>query len=126
MANPVPLMSGLILATGLAGAALASFSTVSAAQFTRNPSFKMAMNKYSPTLVSRYTSGCTEKLREKGKTAAQAQEMCQCSMRNMQAQHTQGQAIGILMKAQFSGSTDPNTGLPFALSKYFATCKASR
>ncbi len=127
MANPVPLMSGLMLTAGLAGAALVPFSAVSAAQFTSNPSFRMAMaNQYSPTLISRYTSGCSEKLRAKGKTAAQAQEMCQCSMRNMQAQHTQGQAIGILMQAQFSGSTDPNTGLPFALSKYFASCKASR
>lgn len=126
MANPVPLISGLMLTAGLAGTALASSSAVSVAPFTPHPSVKMAMaNKYSPTLISRYTSGCTEKLRTKGKTAEQAQQMCQCSMKNMQAQHTQGQAIGILMKAQFSGSTDPNTGLPFALTKYFASCKAS-
>jgi hypothetical protein len=42
----------------------------------------------------------------------------------MQAKHTQGEAIGILMRAQFSGSKDPRTGLPSALSKYFASCSA--
>ncbi|WP_404784215.1 hypothetical protein [Altericista sp. CCNU0014] len=124
MANPIPLMSGLIVTVGLVGAALTPFSAVSAAPSTPNSSAKTAY-KYSPTLISRYTTGCSEKLRAKGKSAAQAQQMCQCSMKNMQAQHTQGQAIGILMKAQFSGSTDPSTGLPTALTKYFESCRAA-
>jgi hypothetical protein len=121
MVNPLPLMSGLLLA-GFAGATLAPLSAVSAAQFNPAPSFKMAYT-YSPTLISRYTSGCMEKIRAaRGVSAIQAQKMCQCSLRNMQTQHTQGQAIGILVKAQFSGSTDPRTGLPTTLSKYFSTC----
>jgi hypothetical protein len=123
MANPFSLMSGVLVATGLASAAFTPFSPASAAQFNPAPSFKMAYT-YSSTLVSRYTSGCSDKLRAKGKSAEQAQRLCQCSMQNMQAQHTQGQAIGILMKAQFSGSTDPNTGMPTALTKYFASCRA--
>lgn len=123
MANPFPLMSGVLVAAGLASATFAPFSAVLAAQFKPASSFKVAYT-YSPTLVSRYTSGCSEKLRAKGKSAAQAQRLCQCSLQNMQAQHTQGQAIGILVKAQFSGSIDPNTGLPIALSKYFASCRA--
>jgi hypothetical protein len=122
MVNPFSLMSSVLLTAGLAGAAtLAPLSAASAAKFNPAPSFKIAYT-YSPTLTSRYTSGCTEKLRAKGKSAIQAQQMCQCSLRNMQTQHTQGQAIGILVKAQFSGSTDPQTGLPTALSKYFSTC----
>lgn len=122
MVNPFSTVSGVLLSAGLVGAAtFAPLSMVSAAQFNPAPSFKMAYT-YSPTLVSRYTSGCTEKLRAKGKSAIQAQQMCQCSLRNMQSQHTQGQAIGILVKAQFSGSTDPRTGLPTALSRYFSTC----
>lgn len=122
MVNPLLRMSGVLLTAGLAGAAtFTPLSAVSAAQFNPNPSFEMAYT-YSPTLTSRYTSGCSEKLQSKGKSAIEAQQMCQCSLKNMQIQHTQGQAIGILVKAQFSGSTDPKTGLPTALSKYFSTC----
>jgi hypothetical protein len=121
MVNPFSTVSGLLLTAGLAGATFAPLSAVSAAQVNPTPSFKMAYT-YSPTLTSRYTSGCAEKLRAKGKSAMQAQQMCQCSLKNMQVQHTQSQAIGILVKAQFSGSTDPRTGLPTALSKYFSTC----
>jgi hypothetical protein len=123
MANPFLRMTGVLVTAGLAGATLAPFSMASAAQFTPAPSFKMAYT-YSPQLTSRYTSGCSDKLRSKGKSAVQAQQLCQCSLRNMQAQHTQGQAIGILMRAQFSGSYDSRTGLPTALSKYFASCGA--
>jgi hypothetical protein len=127
MVNPLPMMSGVLLSVGLAGAGLAGAATfaplsaVSAAQFNSAPSFNVAYT-YGATLTSRYTSGCSEKLRAKGKSAVQAQQICQCSLKNMQAQHTQSQAIGILVKAQFSGSTDPRTGLPTALSKYFSTC----
>jgi hypothetical protein len=123
MANPFLRMTGVLVTAGLAGAALAPFSMASAAQFKSAPSFKIAYT-YSPQLVSRYTAGCTDKLRAKGKSAVQAQQLCQCSLRNMQAKHTQGEAIGILMRAQFSGSKDPRTGLPSALSKYFASCSA--
>lgn len=121
MVNPLPMMSGLLLTAGLAGATLAPLSAVSASPLKPAPSNKVAYT-YSPTLTSRYTTGCTEKLRAKGKSALEAQQLCQCSLKNMQTQHTQGQAIGILVKAQFSGSTDPKTGLPTALSKYFSTC----
>jgi hypothetical protein len=122
MVNPLSLMSGALLSVGLVGVAtFAPLSAVSAAQFNPAPSVKMAYT-YSPTLTNRYTSGCTEKLRAKGKSMSQAQQMCKCSLKNMQVQHTQSQAIGILVKAQFSGSTDPRTGLPTTLSKYFSTC----
>jgi hypothetical protein len=123
MANPFLRMTGVLVTAGLAGATLAPFSMASAAQFTPAPSFKIAYT-YSSQLVSRYTAGCSDKLRSKGKSAAQAQQLCQCSLKNMQAQHSQGEAISILMRAQFSGSKDPRTGLPSALSKYFASCSA--
>ena len=123
MANPFLRMTGVLVTAGLAGATLAPFSMASAAQFTPAPSFKVAYT-YSSQLTSRYTAGCSDKLRSKGKSAAQAQQLCQCSLRNMQAQHSQGEAIGILMRAQFSGSKDPRTGLPSAPSKYFASCSA--
>jgi hypothetical protein len=121
MANLFLRMTGVLVTTGLAGATLAPFSIASAAQFTPAPSFKMAYT-YSPTLVSRYTSGCVEKLRAKGKSASQAQQICQCSLQNMQAQHSQNQAIGLLVKAQFSSAKDSKTGLPTSLSKYFSSC----
>jgi hypothetical protein len=121
MANPLLRMTGVMLTAGLAGVALAPLSAVSAAQFNPAPSFEMAYT-YSSTLSSRYTSGCVEKLRAKGKSASQAQKICYCSLQNMQAQHSQNQAIGILVKAQFSGSKDSRTGLPTALSKYFSSC----
>lgn len=123
MTNPFSMMSGVLLSAGLVGAAtFAPLSAVSAAQFNPAPSFKVAAYTYGATLTNRYTSGCSEKLRAKGKSAIQAQQMCQCSLRNMQVQHTQSQAIGILVKAQFSGSTDSRTGLPTTLSKYFSNC----
>jgi hypothetical protein len=122
MANPFLRMTGVLVTAGLAGATFAPLMA-SAAQWTTAPSLEIAY-QYSPQLTSRYTSGCTDKLRAKGKSAVQAQQLCQCSLKNMQAQHTQGQAIGILMRAQFSGSYDSRTGLPTALSKYFATCGA--
>jgi chromosome condensin MukBEF ATPase and DNA-binding subunit MukB len=121
MVNPFLRMTGVLVTAGLTGMTFAPLSVVSAAQFTPAPSFKVAYN-YSPQLASRYTSGCSDKLRNKGKSAAQAQQICQCSLRNMQAQHSQGQAIGILMRAQFSGSYDSRTGLPTALSRYFSSC----
>jgi hypothetical protein len=123
MANPLLRMTGVLVTAGLAGATLAPFSMASAAQWSPASSLKVAYS-YSPQLTSRYTAGCSDKLRAKGKSAVQAQQLCQCSLKNMQAQHTQGQAVGILLKAQFSGSTDSRTGLPTALSKYFATCRA--
>lgn len=101
---------GLLLSVGVAGLTL---GPVSAA---------FASYTYSPTLISRYTAGCSEKMTATGKTPEQAAKLCQCSIQQMQAQHSQTQAIIILTKAQFSFSTDPQTGLPTALSKYFATC----
>jgi hypothetical protein len=77
---------------------------------------------YSPTLISRYTSGCTSKVQARGRTLSQAKQLCQCSINQMQQQQSQGEAITLLIKSQFSSSTDPKTGLPFALTKYFTPC----
>jgi hypothetical protein len=79
---------------------------------------------YSPTLISRYTTGCISKVQSRGRTYAQAQRLCQCSIGEMQNQHPQKDAITLLIKSQFSSNIDPRTGLPVTLSKYFAPCKA--
>jgi hypothetical protein len=117
MTRPLNIF-GLLLTTGSIGLALGPI-TAFAAPTSPQPTYK-----YSSTLVSRYTSGCSAKLTARGKTAAQAQKLCQCSLNNMQNQYSQSQAIVFLTKAQFTSSTDPKTGLPSALSPYFVSCKA--
>ncbi|MGB8697963.1 MAG: hypothetical protein WCD18_00980 [Thermosynechococcaceae cyanobacterium] len=103
------ILSGLLTATGVMGMMLGPISSVSA--YT-----------YSSTLIARYTAGCSSKLTAKGKSADQAQRMCQCSINQMQSNLSQSQAIALLIKSQFSGSIDSNTGLPTALSPYFESC----
>ncbi len=118
MTRPLNIV-GLLMATSVTGLTLAPISAM--AQTMTSPKPK---NAYSSTLVSRYTSGCSAKLTAKGKTAAQALKLCQCSLNNMQAKHTQSEAIMMLTKAQFMSSTDPRTGLPTKLTPYFVACKA--
>jgi hypothetical protein len=112
----------------MVGVALGPVAAVSAAGFSNAQSFQVAstpkLNPYSATLVSRYTTECTTKVSTRGKTMEQAKKLCQCSMTQMQMQKTQSQAIGMLIAARFSSSIDPKTGLPTALSPYFAPCKA--
>lgn len=107
---------GLLLTTGAIGVGAISIFTV--------PASAKTAYTYSSTLVSRYTSGCSSKLTARGKTPAQAQKLCQCSLTNMQNKYSQSQAIVFLTKAQFTSSTDPRTGLPAALTPYFVSCKA--
>jgi hypothetical protein len=115
MTRPLNIF-GLLLTAGAVGVGTISMFTASASAKTTYT--------YSSTLVSRYTSGCSSKLTARGKTPAQAQKLCQCSLTNMQNQYSQSQAIIFLTKAQFTSSTDPRTGLPSALSPYFVSCKA--
>jgi hypothetical protein len=102
---------------GLFGVSVASVAIPSAAN-------AQTRYEYSPVLVQRYTSGCSQKLQANGKTAEQAQSLCQCSLNQMQLQHSQGQAIQILLAAQFNPAIDPAIGMPRVLSKYFAPCVA--
>jgi hypothetical protein len=108
----------------LAMAGTAVSLTLGPIAFMGTASAAPKLNPYSPTLISRYTSQCAEKLSANGKTPEQAQKLCQCSMTQMQMQKTQSQAIAMLMVAKISSSIDPKTGLPSALSPYFAPCKA--
>jgi hypothetical protein len=119
MTRPLNIV-GLLLATGVTGLTLAPISAFAGTTM----SSPKAKNNYSSTLVSRYTSGCSAKLTARGKTAAQAQKLCQCSLYNMQNRYTQSEAIIFLTKAQFTSSTDSRTGLPTALTPYFVACKA--
>ena len=77
---------------------------------------------YSWHLVRPYTSGCTGKLEKNGISANTAKSVCTCSLEQMQAKHTQKQAIGILIKASKSKSIDSRTGMPAPLSGYFTPC----
>ncbi|NJM77593.1 MAG: hypothetical protein HC852_19725 [Acaryochloridaceae cyanobacterium RU_4_10] len=107
---------GLLLTTGAIGVGTISMFAV--------PASAKTTYTYSSTLVNRYTSGCSEKLAARGKTPAQAQKLCQCSLTNMQNKYSQPQAIVFLTKAQFTSQKDPRTGLPSALTPYFVSCKA--
>ncbi len=77
---------------------------------------------YSADLISRYTAGCTPKVQSTGKSLAQAKQLCECSINQMQQQRSQGSAVALLIGSQFSSSKDPKTGLPLSLSKYFIPC----
>ncbi|MCM1983857.1 hypothetical protein [Lyngbya confervoides] len=77
---------------------------------------------YSAQMVERYNSGCREKLQVRGYTEAQAIKLCQCSLTQMQMQHSQTAAIVILTGAQLNPIKDPQLGLPTTLSKYFTPC----
>jgi hypothetical protein len=115
---------GVLAATGIMGLAVGPTSVAFADPMGSVQPAQSANQSYtySPTLISRYTSGCTSKVQSRGKTLAQAKQMCQCSINQMQQQHSQGDAVALLIRAQFSSGTDPKTGLPFALSKYFTPC----
>ncbi len=77
---------------------------------------------YNPQLVRLYTYECMKKLQEvKGENTDQATQICQCSISNMQRQHSQLQAIQIFTKAQASIKNDP-TAMPPELSPYFTPC----
>jgi hypothetical protein len=122
---PQPLkVFGTLVATGILGFTLAPISSTFAAPKSSQPARTLIAKRYtySPTLISRYTSGCTSKVQARGKTLSQAKQLCQCSIDQMQQQQSQGQAITLLIKSQFSSSTDPKTGLPYALTKYFTPC----
>lgn len=81
---------------------------------------------YNPQLVRLYTYECTKKLQETdGEMAAQATEICQCSISQMQQRHSQMQAIRIFTKAQASIKSDPKT-MPPELSPYFTPCISKR
>jgi hypothetical protein len=123
MPHPFKVLS-VLMTTGVIGFTLGPISSVSAHHTSSHTTQTVATKRYtySPTLISRYTSGCTSKVQSRGKTLSQAQQVCQCSINQMQQQHSQGEAITLLVKAQFSSSTDPKTGLPMALSKYFTPC----
>jgi hypothetical protein len=113
MTRPLNIF-GLLLTAGAVGVGtISTFAVPAFAKYT-----------YSSTLVSRYTSGCSEKLTARGKTAAQAQKLCQCSLTNMQNRYSQSEAIIFLTKAQFTSQKDPRTGMPSALTPYFVSCKA--
>lgn len=113
---------GTLAASGLVGLTLQSPATF-ANQSRSAQSFRMASRyTYSSSLVSRYTAGCTPKVQSRGRSLAQARQACQCSLDQMQQQHSQGEAVALLIRAQFSASTDPKTGLPSALSRYFTPC----
>lgn len=79
---------------------------------------------YSGQFVELYTSNCAQRLTQHGKPTGVAKSTCQCSMKQMQLQHSQGEAISILLGAQLSLSKDARTGLPTQLSKYFTPCLA--
>lgn len=81
---------------------------------------------YNPQLVRLYTYECTKKLQEaEGEMAAQATEICQCSISQMQQRHTQTQAIRIFTQAQASIKSDPKS-MPPELSPYFTPCISKR
>jgi hypothetical protein len=119
MTSSLKTLSGVLAMTGAAASL-----TLGSIAFMTAASAAPKLNPYSPTLISRYTSQCAEKLSANGKTPEQAQKLCQCSMTQMQMQKTQSQAIAMLMVAKISSSIDPQTGLPTALSPYFAPCRA--
>ncbi len=112
---------------GVAGVMLSASITPATAELAQPKSpVLMAKYTYSSSLVQPYTSGCIKKLTAHGKTPSQAASLCQCSITQMQQQHSQSQAIMMLTKAQFSASKDPNTGLPSSLSKFFTPCLAKQ
>jgi hypothetical protein len=117
---------GTLVATGILGFTLGPIPSASAHHTLDHiksvQTIAVRRYTYSPTLISRYTSGCTSKVQARGRTLSQAKQLCQCSIDQMQQQQSQGQAITLLIKSQFSSSTDPKTGLPFALTKYFTPC----
>lgn len=116
---------GALVTTSVIGCTLIPVTSASADPMKSSKPAQTVVAKrynYSPTLISRYTTGCTPKVQARGRTLSQAKQVCQCSINQMQQQHSQGEAITLLVKAQFSSSTDPKTGLPFALSKYFTPC----
>lgn len=76
-------------------------------------------HNYNPALVAIYTSSCVKQLNVETPKAKQA---CQCSVREMQKQHPQPQAVAIVKQAKSSDSVDPSTGIPTMMSKYFAPC----
>lgn len=76
-------------------------------------------HNYNPALVALYTSSCMKRLNAKTPNPKQA---CQCSVREMQKHHSQTQAVAIVKQAKSSSSTDPATGVPTMMSKYFAPC----
>ena len=115
MTRQIRMIAGLLATTSVAGLVVASFPQASLAG---------QKHSYDPILVQRYNAGCVEKIVGKGKTSEQAKQMCSCSMSNMQNSMTEGQAISLLIKSQFSFDKDPNTGLPNSLAPYFKGCTA--
>jgi len=115
MTRHTQMIAGLLATAGAAGVMVAAFPQASLAG---------QKHTYDPILVQRYNAGCVEKIEKKGKTSAEAQQMCSCSMSNMQSRLNENQAISLLIKSQFSFSKDKDTGLPTSLSPYFVDCKA--
>ena len=116
--HSIQRMSGLVAVSGLLvlGPVTLSFAG------TAHPVRLSRSYTYSPDLISRYTAGCTPKVQSTGKTLAQARQLCECSINQMQQQRSQGSAVALLIGSQFSASKDPKTGLPVSLSKYFTPC----
>ena len=117
--HPFQRFGGLIAVGGLA---LTLSPTAIALAETAHPLRLAKGYTYSSDLISRYTAGCTPKVQSTGKTSAQARQLCECSINQMQQQRSQGSAVMLLLGSQFSASKDPKTGLPFSLSKYFKPC----
>jgi|GEM_PF-3245884 len=81
---------------------------------------------YNPYLVRLYTYECMKKLQSvNGGSTDQATQICQCSITQMQQQHSQSQAIQIFTKAQASIKNDPDA-MPPELSPYFTPCISTR
>ncbi|MGB7416561.1 MAG: hypothetical protein WA902_20320 [Thermosynechococcaceae cyanobacterium] len=78
------------------------------------------VHRYNPALVALYTSSCTKQL--SAKVPAKAKQACLCSVKEMQKQHPQGQAVEIVKRAKSSSDVDPSTNVPKVMSKYFAPC----
>lgn len=79
-------------------------------------------HQYSALFVQKYNQGCSDRLQKKGYAAEKAQNLCACSLKQMQLQHSQSSAIAVLTGAQFDYSKDPQLGLPTSLAKYFTPC----
>lgn len=102
--------------------AIASMVSLSFASFIPGVSAAPGGHVYSTKLTKPYSAGCAKTLQAKGKSAQRSQQICQCSLGQMQQRHSQTEAIGILIKARYLSAKDPRTGMPTPLTSYFTPC----